>query len=372
MITAKQLIIPDRIKVGFQNRQGTYTGKLAYVIYYDQKGVLRKQKSWESWRDDKIEPVEFENKPTEGFVLNKGVGGARQSYGWNARNEYIRVYDPRDFEFEISVANLLFILRECDCNKGKGLEGKFVYSWDGTELVLLPEGSEDYRNSKNYTSLQKCGVKAKELIIGASYTTKKQGVLIYLGKLDYHYVVSVDSYPKTGSTGVVKKYVFWNGDNFEFYDSLKNIAVLQSDAISRDLAKLQEKYYKSENGSPVVEVFLKEAKPNDNYYSRHWFCQEDECYVEYESEYEFNDKTKVRCVTRRGNWLLREDNVLVYESCYAVAYRIDRDRHWDRYNHLMSWKDPNEFRLFVKLESGKIYQAASGNLFTTKKGTENG
>lgn len=145
----QQLFIPQKIKVGFQNRSDTYTGKLAYVIYYDQKGVLRKKTSWESWRDEQIEPIEFDNVPTSGFVLNKSVGGARASYDWNVRNEYIRVYDPRDFEYEISVPNLLYILRECNCYKGKGLEGNFVYAWWGTELVLLPEDSEDYKSSKS-------------------------------------------------------------------------------------------------------------------------------------------------------------------------------------------------------------------------------
>ena len=41
----KQLFIPSRICVGAQKREGTYTGKLAYVIYYDLKGVRRKEKS---------------------------------------------------------------------------------------------------------------------------------------------------------------------------------------------------------------------------------------------------------------------------------------------------------------------------------------
>lgn len=49
----EQLFIPEKIKIGFQNRQGTYTGKLAYVIYFDKKGVLRKETSWQSWRDEK-------------------------------------------------------------------------------------------------------------------------------------------------------------------------------------------------------------------------------------------------------------------------------------------------------------------------------
>src|SRR6056300_218958 len=99
-----QLYIPKKINVGYQKRGGTYTGKLAYIIYWDDKGVLRKETSWQSWRDQKIDNTEIENVPIEGFVLNKGVGGQRESWGWNARNEYIRVYDPRGFEFEISVA----------------------------------------------------------------------------------------------------------------------------------------------------------------------------------------------------------------------------------------------------------------------------
>ena len=65
------IFVPKTINVGYQNRSGTYTGKLAYVIYYDEKGKLRKEASWNSWRDDKIPNDEFDNIPTEGFVLNK-------------------------------------------------------------------------------------------------------------------------------------------------------------------------------------------------------------------------------------------------------------------------------------------------------------
>lgn len=52
------IYIPNKLKVGFQNRSGTYTGKLAYIIYYDQKGKLRKEPSWNNWRSKDIEPEE--------------------------------------------------------------------------------------------------------------------------------------------------------------------------------------------------------------------------------------------------------------------------------------------------------------------------
>ena len=68
------IYVPKKIKVGFDNRSDTYTGKLAYVIYYDEKGKLRKETSWNSWRDENIEPEEYDNEPMSGFVLNKKVG----------------------------------------------------------------------------------------------------------------------------------------------------------------------------------------------------------------------------------------------------------------------------------------------------------
>mgnify|MGYP003293415702 CR=1 FL=1 len=41
---ATNIFIPKKIKVGFQTREDTYTKKLAYVIYYDTQGKLRKDK----------------------------------------------------------------------------------------------------------------------------------------------------------------------------------------------------------------------------------------------------------------------------------------------------------------------------------------
>ena len=139
------IFVPSKINVGFQNRQGTYTGKLAYVIYFDEKGKLRKQASWDGWRDANIPNEIYDNEPTEGFVLNKKVGGVEESWGWDVRKTYTRIYDPRGFEFEITVPNLLWILENCNCIKGKGLEGQFVYGWDGKELVLVPVESPDYK-----------------------------------------------------------------------------------------------------------------------------------------------------------------------------------------------------------------------------------
>lgn len=178
------IFIPEKINVGFQERKDTYTGKLAYVVYFDNKGVLRKEKSWESWRDKKIPNEIYENKPTEGFVLNKKVGGTK--YHWNPRQTYVRVYDPRGFEFELTVPNLLYILENTNSIKGKGLEGEFVYGYSGADLVLLPIESPDYQDLKDFNKKLKTGnLKAKDLVLGGLYLNNKNEELIYMGRHDY-------------------------------------------------------------------------------------------------------------------------------------------------------------------------------------------
>ena len=72
-IDKSNFFIPEKIKVGYNSRNDTYTKKLAYIIYYDNKGVLRKEKSWNSWRNIDLGDDEFKNEPIEGFILNKHV-----------------------------------------------------------------------------------------------------------------------------------------------------------------------------------------------------------------------------------------------------------------------------------------------------------
>jgi len=156
------------------------------VIYYDQKNVLRKEKSWESWRDKNIEPQEFFNEPTSGFVLNKKVGDYKSS--WNHRHAYCRVYDPRNFEIEISIENLLYILENNNSIKGKGLEGEFVYAYSGKDLLLLPIDSPDYKEITQYNEIlhEKNYVKVKDLVLGGTYKTKTNEKYIYMGRFNYY------------------------------------------------------------------------------------------------------------------------------------------------------------------------------------------
>lgn len=197
------IYIPQKLKVGFQNREDTYTGKLAYIIYYDQKNKLRKEASWQSWRDSQIEPEEYDNTPVSGFVINKNAGGVEDSYSYDVRKSYVRIYDPRGFEFEITIPNLLFILENTSSIKGKGLEGEFVYGWDGTELVLIPAASPEYKNLIETSGRLQSGtyyLDLAEVKIGCKYRIKYEGgevEAIYMGKHnEYKYSVWDDCNPQ--------------------------------------------------------------------------------------------------------------------------------------------------------------------------------
>jgi hypothetical protein len=182
----ERLNIPGTLKVGFQEDSDAYSGMLAYVTYINDKDEIAKHVSWEGWRDKNIDVKTYENKPIEGFVLNKRAGGYKS--GWNFRQTKCRVYDPRGFEVEISVDNLLYILQECSSRKGKGLEGKFVYAWSGAELILLPVCSEDYKASTDLIRKRE-KITLKTIKVGAAYKASIDSIedqLIYIGKMKWH------------------------------------------------------------------------------------------------------------------------------------------------------------------------------------------
>ena len=270
------LFIPEKIKVGFQEREDTYTGKLAYVVYY-KKNKLMKEKSWKGWctfpgdtksgkwekgkyvatetHGDDMKPLDFDNVPTEGFVLNKKVGGYKSD--WNFRQTYCRVYDPRGFEFEINIPNLLFILQECNAYKGKGLEGEFVYAWDGADLALLPAHCKEYQDSIKHTKLQFQNIGVKDLEPGCYYKTKdQQNEYMYLGKFNY-----INQHYK-GSGAIEKNHVFYNPKGGDSYwtpkfigmTSLSTLAMKMNDVAVPEFAEKLEEFSKSKWSGSISEL----------------------------------------------------------------------------------------------------------------------
>lgn len=261
-----KMYIPKGIKVGYQNREDCYTGKLAYVVYVDDKGKLRKEKSWQGWRNKKIKPDDFNNEPTEGFVLNRKAGGVGSGWGWNDRIEKVRVYDPRDFEFEISIPNLLFILQECSAIKGKGLEGEFVYAWSGTELILLPVGSSEYEECVKHTQRQSVKMTKEDMKEGFSYIFKDGTEAMYLGRLAYN---NPGFYKKFNPKG--KKHIFLRLSEKRYYSDgiyiaesgYTKVAECTSPAALASYPDELDKFKASEYNGEVKDVSIRKLKWSD-------------------------------------------------------------------------------------------------------------
>lgn len=337
------LFIPEKIRVGFQNRKNTYTGKLAYVIYFDKKNKIHKERSFETWRDKSIDVIDYNNEPTEGFVLNKKVGGYKSD--WNFRQSYVRVFDPRGFEFEITVENLMFILGECDCSKGKGLEGQFVYSWDRGDLVLLPVSTESYKESATYT--QKIGkkVKIKELEVGCTYIDSRHEKQVYIGKLDWYS-------PRYSNTSQ-NKFIFVNKNGSFSGEEKLNLLYKTDDPKIENMAEILEKFYKSENGSAVVSYKIVEEK------SGKYFIDRDdkiEHYSKYSEQFSnYMNTTKDNFVTSYIN------NRNIYCLSEERKAELDKMYNYNTYGYrtltykssiIVLDKAPIEGKLVLILESG--------------------
>ena len=341
-----QLYIPKKIKVGYQKRNDTYTNKLAYIIYYDDKGKLRKETSWENWRNKNIAPEEFDNVPTSGFTLNKDVKRSSEWFG-DGRN-MIRVYDERGIEFEITTGNLIFILMTTNCNK-RGLEGEFVYAWYGKELVLLPTGCEEYKSSVDFTNLQKEKISAKSLKPGYSYKTKKDKILNYLGRFDWYSFVWNIKYNYRGNNDnrfefqkVNKYYVFTNerGD-FEPLLGLTSLATEVSKMPTENFANDLEKFTKSKFSAPVVDIVTKPIKiekptTNSNYYfNKNYILQtaEDEyteysIYIDKKPVYDF--KTKIQKTDFNG-YILIPYRIITFKNKELIRKHVEN--RYDILNH---------------------------------------
>lgn len=311
-----KLRVPKVLHVGYQERPDTYTKQLAYVVYEDEKGKRRKETSWLSWTSDDIPRDKFDNEPTEGFVLNRAGGGGRSSYSWDARNEFVRVWDPRNFEFEISLTNLLFILQECTSTKGKGLEGEFVYAWSGTTLVLLPVGCTEYTESVAFTDMKSMKVTKKDMVEGHTYQFKDMEVGTYLGR---HACKVSDGWNHKNPSWMMKdpddkRHIFrMDTEDADFVYRFEKGFTKLAKAIDKychaDFADMHQAFLDSMHCQPAVSIQLVPTalvprKQNDNHYGEcHFIIKDKGVLYLYQQQHLYGEGTHPHYVSnQRRNW----------------------------------------------------------------------
>ncbi len=265
--------VPEKLKIGFDIRMDQYVNRLGFINYYKPEGDLRFKKTFDAWIDSRVPTEEYDNIPTEGFVLDK----SDPNNSWKSFTttpDYILVYDPRGFEFEISTQNLLYILNYCEVKAGKLLTGEFVYAWlgqQGNNVQLLPVASPEYKealdamniikNSKNITE--------SDLEIGKIYIHKKDGRLVYLGNFPYGEFSTILS--NSGGYNIVYKI---KGNAFFFAEISENEKVINTLSYT---SKSRLKQLIGVEEEPASSQFMERAKTaleydfhyTENYKNRH-------------------------------------------------------------------------------------------------------
>lgn len=365
-VVNERLNIPMNLKVGFQSRKDTYSGKLAYVTYLDKKGKIAKHLSWEGWRSKEMDVEEYENKPTEGFVLNKRVGGYKS--GWNFRQTKCRVYDPRGFEVEISMENLLFILQECTSTKGKGLEGAFVYAWQGPELILLPVDTEDYRASMQLIE-KKEKLSVRDLKLGAAYKGKDSEYLIYIGKQEWYiwayqegeayrdrYYMTREVWKEVRKSKL-PTFVDINAREFRGYKDIGNLDYLiETDVISLDDIETYVENFKTT--AAYKTQFITELAINDS-------LEKWDAYMEGDDKYSWGQPLIIKrpqdnyitCLRGRKNYEyqgLQYSQWLYKRGITSYSTREERNAAEEEFNNNSILKISYTITSYITFENGKL------------------
>ncbi len=123
-------IFPKNLVAGFNQREH---GLLAFISYVEpKKKTLKSETAWNHWKDDNIPIQSWVNEPTSGFVINKHI----KRDGYYTTSEFVRIWHPLGFEFEISGGNFEYLMSFVDTSRGEILT-PCVLGWDGKKLQLV-------------------------------------------------------------------------------------------------------------------------------------------------------------------------------------------------------------------------------------------
>lgn len=188
----------------------------------------------------KVEDVDYKiydnvpNEPRFGFRITKSIsrGGS-----WSGSNKVVRIEDPRGFELEISVDNLVKMMSMTTFIEGVCQE-ECVWGRDGANNVLLPVNSDPYKEAFATTEYRnKEAISLRDVNFGDTVELKKTEHFpglsgIYLGAYHVYSLQTLykskqlENYSWNRKKGfdfvkAHKRYVIKNGDKYFGVSSCK-------------------------------------------------------------------------------------------------------------------------------------------------------
>ena len=283
---------PKEILVGYETTCVPKTGnRLAYVTYM-KDGKIYKQKSFDNWRNKEAGTKTYLNEPQQGFKVLFNVGGCKS--GWNVRQTYFRVLDPRGFEFEISSNNFVNILQKETIIQGV-LSGKYAYVWEGQNLELIKDDDPVYiEGVKNNTALNNENEKVtkENIVLGQGYRLRDHKNGYYIGRLPWKTYRGEQQLNEFGKELPITEYVLEEQLMYTFvvnekslagYKDMKNVKFknpdkfISNDEVEKEVAKFYlscvgkapetiDWGYEENKTQKLNDSYKKIVNPNPQYY----------------------------------------------------------------------------------------------------------
>ena len=277
---SKVLECPKQIYVGIYDNSWE-NNPLAYVTYKLKNGEVYKKTSFENWCNEKVEKKTFDNTPQEGFKVLFTVGGCKS--GWNVRQTYFRVVDPRGFQFEIVANNFVNILQSSVINQGV-IEGKFAYGWQGQQLILIRDTDPAYIEGVKSKDIELTGEKVTKdnIKLGKAYRLRDYKIGYYIGRFKwYGYKKSIYDWRQiekneTWNCVETPMYTFLCKNDFGVntiagYKEIKNVKFELSESISEEkVNEAVETFNNSQYSKPIDNLHI-DYNPYDEAYEKKWY-----------------------------------------------------------------------------------------------------
>jgi hypothetical protein len=169
--------LPDKFYCGFKNHTNDDVPLGFMTPWGSDKAFEKRKNTVDNWsRSKSINPVTFDNIPVMGFKLGRAI----KRSGWNGGNTVVRVEDPRGFEVEISVGNLLKIMVNNIVENGE-IMAECIWGRDGNNNILLATNSEPYIQAVENTERSKRKISVKDVKPGMRVRLQNGTEGVWLG-----------------------------------------------------------------------------------------------------------------------------------------------------------------------------------------------
>lgn len=187
----------EKVYVGFQKRNTESGSPLGFLTPWGEDAASKKRMDTvDKWsKSSKLQAVVLDNLPVSGFRVSDH---ARRN-GWNGGTTVIQIEDPRGFELQISVDNMIQIMSGNVIMDGE-IKVPCVWGRDGKDNILLPTNSEPYMNAIENTERLKQTFSMRSVKPGNKIELKDGRIGIYYGSyyqvMRLHYSQTSATFPK--------------------------------------------------------------------------------------------------------------------------------------------------------------------------------